>query len=191
MYSISSQTENITCSNSRSSLVIFYQNCRGLNSKIKDFSLSIISADYDVVALTEAWLKSSTLSTELFGNNYFVYRCDRFSSNSEKSAGGGVLVAVKSNFQSEHLFSDSFANLEIVVIRMVSVNVNIYICCLYIPPNLNCNIYDSVLNALNEIFKNIISLGVNDNFFFLGDFNITACNWVALDNLSNVYIYLQ
>ncbi|CAB3251213.1 unnamed protein product [Arctia plantaginis] len=52
-------------------------------------------SNYDIIVLTETWLNSSVLSTELFDDRYVVYRRDRESSGFHPGKeGGGVLVAV-------------------------------------------------------------------------------------------------
>ncbi|XP_063901620.1 uncharacterized protein LOC135121244 [Zophobas morio] len=58
--------------------VCYYQNVRGLNTKLKDFSLSTItSLTYDIVALTETWLNDSVSDAELFDLSiYSVFRSD-------------------------------------------------------------------------------------------------------------------
>lgn len=96
------------------SLSFYYQNCRGLNSKVKEFSISVISSDYDAIILSESWLSPSVLSSELFSNDFFVYRCNRSSSNSIKKHGRGVLIAIKSTFCSEQIHLIECDKLEIV-----------------------------------------------------------------------------
>jgi hypothetical protein len=41
---------------------------------------------------------SSFHDEELFDNRYFVFRCDRSAASSSKKSGGGVLIAVKHDF---------------------------------------------------------------------------------------------
>ena len=85
----------------------YYQNVRGLNGKLREFVLNVDASEFDVIALTETWLRDSVFDAEIFNNNYQVFRCDRSSSDSCKSRGGGVLIAVKSKFYSESVvFND-------------------------------------------------------------------------------------
>jgi hypothetical protein len=45
--------------------VLYYQNVRGLNSKLQDIRLSSSSAPYDCIALSETWLSESVLDGEV------------------------------------------------------------------------------------------------------------------------------
>ena len=72
---------------------MFYQNVRGLRSKADEFRLSVMETEYDVFVLTETWLDPSIPTALLFGDEYRIYRCDRDTTNSSHSRGGGVLIA--------------------------------------------------------------------------------------------------
>jgi hypothetical protein len=52
--------------------------------------------DCDVIAITETWLNSSVLDTELLSTDFVIYRRDR-DSNANKKHGGGVLLGIKKN----------------------------------------------------------------------------------------------
>lgn len=56
----------------------FYQNCRGLRTKIAHGLRNRISRhNYDLIGLTETWLNDSIESEEIFdGGLYTVHRCD-------------------------------------------------------------------------------------------------------------------
>ncbi|XP_055601826.1 uncharacterized protein LOC129750788 [Uranotaenia lowii] len=75
-------------------LRMYYQNVRGLKSKIIECFVSTSEFCYDIYAFTETWLDSSVPSSQLFCSDYTVFRCDRNRSNSSRSRGGGVLIAV-------------------------------------------------------------------------------------------------
>lgn len=65
-------------------LRIYYQNVRGLRTKIDDFYLAVGEKEYDVIVLTETWLDECIFSSQLFGNNFSVFRTDRQPLNSKK-----------------------------------------------------------------------------------------------------------
>jgi hypothetical protein len=76
--------------------VLYYQNARGLNSKLQDICLSSSSAPYDCIALSETWLFESVLEGELLDlDAYNLFRCDRNFSACGNSRRGGVLLAVR------------------------------------------------------------------------------------------------
>ncbi|CAH1989210.1 unnamed protein product [Acanthoscelides obtectus] len=57
-------------------LIIYYQNTRGLRSKTTEFFNNVRASDYDIICLTETWLKDGVCSSELFGADYTVFRRD-------------------------------------------------------------------------------------------------------------------
>ncbi|XP_055623223.1 uncharacterized protein LOC129766661 [Toxorhynchites rutilus septentrionalis] len=83
-----------SCDRCSSNLRIYYQNVRGLSTKIDAFFLSVSEEEFDLIVLTETWLDDRIFSTQLFGPSYAVYRTDRSHLNSHKSRGGGVLIAI-------------------------------------------------------------------------------------------------
>ncbi|XP_055538336.1 uncharacterized protein LOC129725919 [Wyeomyia smithii] len=84
-------------------LLIYYQNVGGINSRVIDYQLACNDACYDIYAFTETWLNDNTISTLLFDDSFTVYRQDRSSTNSNKRSGGGVLLAVRSCYESRIL----------------------------------------------------------------------------------------
>lgn len=80
-------------------LTIYYQNVGGMRTKTNDFHLLTASCDYDVIVLTETWLRSDVRNTEL-SSDYNIYRCDRSSMTSRFQRGGGTLIAVKKSIAS-------------------------------------------------------------------------------------------
>ncbi|XP_058449397.1 uncharacterized protein LOC131429340 [Malaya genurostris] len=58
-------------------LKIYYQNVRGLRTKIDDFFVAVYDAEFDVIVLSETWLNDDISSLQLFGSGYTVYRNDR------------------------------------------------------------------------------------------------------------------
>lgn len=90
-------------SNKNIQLRLFYQNVQGLNTKLKDFKLSVSVSNYDVINLTETWTNVSIFDRELFDDRYSVYRKDRDFRGCGKGIGGGVLIAVKKQYSSNLL----------------------------------------------------------------------------------------
>ena len=46
----------------------YYQNMRGIKSKLNELKASICDSDYDVIAVTETWLNSSVYTSEFCGS---------------------------------------------------------------------------------------------------------------------------
>lgn len=62
---------------SDATLVCYYQNVRGLNSKTHDFYSSVLCDDCDIVCLSETWLSAGVADSEIFPPDYDVFRHDR------------------------------------------------------------------------------------------------------------------
>lgn len=143
---------------------------RGLNTKVAEFCASVSQEEFDIVVLTETWLKEEVNSSELFPNSYHVYRSDRKFAQSGTSRGGGVLLACKSSIRSERLNLsnfDVFPSVDIVGCRLVVDRATFCILALYIPPNMPINLY-------SELFQEMYSLEVllSEKFLVLGDYNM-------------------
>ncbi|XP_055604318.1 uncharacterized protein LOC129752570 [Uranotaenia lowii] len=157
---------------------IFYQNVGGVNSCLIDYLLATSCSCYDVIAFTETWLNDRTLSSQIIGPDYAVFRCDRSPRNSKKSTGGGVLLAVKSTFPAKPIEDDSLANLELVWIRIDFGDRKHYLCVVYVPPDRSGDL------ALAESFSLCLSkvssiCSPADDILIIGDFNLPGLKWCS------------
>lgn len=155
------------------SIAVYYQNVRGLNTKIGDFSNAVASSNFDILAITETWLDVHIDSAELFTDAYNVFRSDRQYSRLGVSRGGGVLLAVGSAFKSSSLdLEDSpfrdLHSVDIVGARVLLGGGNLLVICVYVPPNFTIAQYESLFDALGSI-RDIYCSDV----LILGDFNLT------------------
>ena len=76
-------------------LKFYYQNVRGIRSKTNDLLQAVSSSNYDIIMMTESWLRDGIFNREFIDERYEVFRRDRDQNTSTKSDGGGVCVAVK------------------------------------------------------------------------------------------------
>lgn len=58
-------------------LIVYYQNCGGLKTKLSDIRLNILSHHYDIIIFTETWLQPNIYDSELLDDRYLVFRRDR------------------------------------------------------------------------------------------------------------------
>lgn len=144
------------------SISIYYQNARGLCTKTRSFSNNLLTYDYDIVAITETWLKDGIHSSELFHNSYTCLRRDR---NDGRKA-GGVLVAVHNTWSYIDL-TDYTSPHEFLFLKLCNGNLNLFICCLYIPPKSKVDVYKTIFDSL-ESTGNIL----HNNVIIIGDFNL-------------------
>ena len=72
-------------------LNIYYQNIRGVRTKVNELRLSSSESDYNIIILAETWLDENIPSSLLFGSEYTVTRGDRTVYNSSLSLGAEAL----------------------------------------------------------------------------------------------------
>lgn len=68
---------------------IYYQNCRGLRTKLHTLFYNILVNCYDIIILSETWLIPSISDSEVVDSRYQLYRCDRDRVATGKDDGGG------------------------------------------------------------------------------------------------------
>ncbi|SPP90004.1 Hypothetical predicted protein, partial [Drosophila guanche] len=141
-----------------------YQNARGLRSKLSTLFMDSFTFSSHVIVFTETWLKPDILSSEVLADRYTIYRNDRSSRR-----GGGVLIAVNSNFTSELFIVQVSQDLEFLCVRLILPGQSIYVTCSYIPPSSDVLIYEQHLSALKTVSS---SLSDKDHLIVLGDFNL-------------------
>lgn len=153
--------------------MIFYQNVRGLRTRVNDVYLSSVQSEYDIIALTETWLHPAINSGELFDETYNVYRKDR--NNSLRTRGGGVLLAVEKRLSTERVneLETEDAYCESVWIKLNNYRSRrkpLYIGLFYFPP-------DAPIKTYRTANDNIIRLAASGaDIIILGDFNIPSFN---------------
>ena len=80
-----------------SSVLCYYQNVRGLCTKLKDFYLACaLDSNYKVIALSEIWLHKGIYDAELFNLALFnVFRKDRGYLATGRKRSGGILLLLR------------------------------------------------------------------------------------------------
>ncbi|KAL3278385.1 hypothetical protein HHI36_013713 [Cryptolaemus montrouzieri] len=82
---------------------VYYQTCRGLNTKTSEFFKSSVNSNFDIVAVTESWLNPKINSCKVMCDKYTVFRRDGCETNSSRSEGGGILVGMAKEYHVEVL----------------------------------------------------------------------------------------
>lgn len=152
-----------------------YQNVRGLNTKINTFFKSVSHGEYDVVALTETWLQDDVKTSEIFPDEYIVFRKSRDVISTQLNRGGGVLVAAKQHLNAEHVdlreFNSQFPSIDIVACKCLLKFKKLFIFAVYIPPSISLNeleYFFECLEQLDNVFDNKVII--------FGDFNVPSFN---------------
>lgn len=157
-------------------LNIYYQNTRGLRTKVDSFFLAVMDADYHVIVLTETWLNDTFFSTQLFGHSYTVYRNDRDVTCTGKKRGGGVLIAVSNNLRSKGIPINVANDLEQLWVRISTANGDMCIGVIYLAPEYaqNPNYIQKHIDCVGEVVN---SLEVHDSHILFGDYNQPNLVW--------------
>lgn len=155
---------------------LYYQNLGGINTCIAKYKLACSDAAYDFYAFTETWFKSDTLSCLLFDNSYTVYRKDRDKLTSPKETGGGVLLAVRKEFESHLLHPPNTSAIELVWVAVHLTSKTVYICVVYIPADRSKDesLFEQYLSSLSWV---VSRMKTNDSLCILGDFNQSQLRW--------------
>lgn len=165
-----------------SSINVYYQNTRGLRTKTHNFYRQLSLENYDIVILTETWLNSSVLSTELFDDRYIVYRRDR---DGRKKDGGGVLIAVLKKINSKRMVQwesqceDLWITIEVQFSKSIR---QIALCAVYLPPPVICSTLDNFLDCCNVVLE---QTGLYT--CIVGDFNLGNIKWNLVNESGNNY----
>ena len=169
--------------NDSNNYTLFYQNVRGLRTKLSDFKLSALAFQHHVICISETWLDDRILDSELL-EGYSVFRCDRDCVALGKTTGGGALIAVKSPLRAEIIFSSSSSSYDSVTIRVLPPNVCPFIIsCVYFPclspPSLYEDFFDRLSEALTVLFPSL-------PFILCGDFNLPMLSWPVTPGLPSL-----
>lgn len=139
------------------------------------FYNSLCCSDYNIIVLTETWLKDHIRSSELFPVQYNVYRKDR-----DFARGGGVLVAVSNSLYSKNL--EVVSPLEEVDILIIMIKLNVtpfYIVALYISPSLSVEKYNVIFDCLDILLRD------RENVICVGDFNVPSFHEYSVTGVGN------
>lgn len=152
-----------------------------MRTKTNKFFLVMSASDYDVVILTETWLRDDIADSELAAD-YVIYRCDRNSNTSEFGRGGGVLIAVKRNLSCTLLPLSGYEHLEQVAVQIKLSGQSLYICSIYLRPDSDTNNYIAHAEASQQLLDMAPDF---DRVIVVGDYNLPHLTWVFDDDLNS------
>ena len=133
--------------------------------------------------ICETNLDNSIHSSEVFPQNFIVYRCDRSEDielwqTVKKKRGGGVLIAVDKMINSQLIGTGASYGAEQVSVKIKLKNRNIFLVELYIRPNSPVEVYDANINALRYVTS---KMNKEDILILSGDFNLPKLSWFTDD----------
>lgn len=141
------------------SLKIIVQNIRSIHKNFDDFKIFLARSnlDYDIIILTECWLKNSDLIPKLEGYNSFHTR-KHINQNS------GVVVYVKNDLESVTVYEPNLIDVDCLIIKINNSHAFI---CLYRSPS-----FVSITNFIESLEKLLEDLKQIPNIYLTGDINI-------------------
>lgn len=148
----------------------------GINTRISDYLLASSDSSYDAIALCETWLNGETISNQIFGTIYNVFRLDRNTNNSKKLSGGGVLLALRASLKARQLLIPDTEAVEQIWVAVSFKSHTLYICVVYIPPDRtqDPNVIDQHIRSLSWITSR---MQLKDTILIVGDFNLPNIKW--------------
>lgn len=175
----------------KNALTLYYQNCRGLRSKLHTLFMNILLHSYDIIILTETWLTSDIFDNELIDSRYVLFRCDRDREATGRRDGGGVLVAVLRSIATSARARivtppppppPATTSLPAAIIDYVTIQLDFGLklytfSAVYIPPNQKDNIYFTYFSYLQNVFE----CATDTSNFIIGDFNMPSLDWCNKD----------
>src|SRR5277367_3901268 len=135
-------------------------NCRGIREKKNELSDLVFRYQPNIICLQETKLRD-TVDFRL--SNYIVHRKDN-SDDDDVTAHGGVAILVKNSLSCSLCRLNT--DLQAIAVK-VFIGRLIYICCIYLPPNVRLEIKD-LDNLIHQLPR---------PFIIMGDFNAHNPIW--------------
>ncbi|XP_055597714.1 uncharacterized protein LOC129747493 [Uranotaenia lowii] len=144
-----------------------------MRTKTNEFLLAFATAEYDIVMITETWLKDDSSNSEL-ASTHNIYRCDRNSNNSHLRRGGGVLIAVRHGIDAVSVTAPDCDSLEQVIVRIKLQHRSVYLFSIYFRLNSETSLNTSHMSTLDYILN---TATCQDFVVVAGDYNLPNLHW--------------
>lgn len=134
--------------------------------------------------ICETRLDDTVHSSEVFPQNFEVYRCDRSEETEKfqsiaKKGGGGVLIAIEKSLKSQMIGTGASYGAEQVWAKIKLNTKNIFLVKIYIRPDSPDEVYDANMRALRDLTS---KMKIEDVLVLSGDFNLPKLAWFTDDN---------
>ncbi|XP_028163660.1 uncharacterized protein LOC114355163 [Ostrinia furnacalis] len=164
---------------------IFYQNARGLRTKVNLFKRNVALNCFDIISITETWLLDGIADSELFDERYLVWRRDRDYQSTGQRLGGGVLLAVRRELAAagQPAWHSSAEDVWVTVsFRTGGGLLTLHLCTVYLCNQKGGNSMNTQLNNFTSKLGDCFLSAPTDLFMVLGDFNMPNITWNPQDN---------
>jgi len=144
-------------------LKIGLSNVQSLVPHFSEFVSYVLAGNFDIVAITETWLKSIISDKSITIPGYHLVRNDR-----SKKGGGGVAAYIKVGLNTKVVFASASDGHEIeqLWLQLRIKNKSIVLGVIYRPPALPLSCFQSVEQSLFNFASDC------DDVILIGDFNI-------------------
>ena len=163
--------QNVTTSISSSTgLGIVHINPRSVCNKFADVRQFILNSNYNIIAISESWLRKD-IPSELYSiYTYKLFRKDR------EGTGGGVMLYIQWKLGPVVVDTQEFNNdIECLAVRLRCKNLSVTMCVIYRPPTIASTELQFMYDILPELSHNC------DVFICTGDFNVNLLNQNTTD----------
>ena len=153
-------------------LSLIHFNCRSIKANFENMNYFLESLDvkFDIIAVSETWLRDSDNISDYSIENYEIVNINR-----NLKRGGGVMLYISKHFEYEKVDDFSFVIDELFEVITVEIKIknakNIIVSCLYRTPG-GC--LDELNNKLSELVNSIKG---TKSYLLCGDFNINMINY--------------
>lgn len=156
-------------STKKHNLQIYYQNIRGLRTKLKNFLTSSACTISDVICISESWLIPTISDHEVIDNSFKLFRKDRDSLTSDHERGGGVFIAVRHKISAE-LVTINRQNIEQIYVKIKCTSNDVIIGCVYMPPHSTLKTFAEHIDTITYIKAKY----PGSKLLITGDYNIPS-----------------
>jgi exonuclease III len=142
-------------------------NARSLVPKLDELAVIVTAYHPSIIVITESWLSENTDNSQRLLPNYAApYRQDRIGKK-----GGGVCVYISSNIRKSSNALQRQTSLPFESLWIDIPDCKLFVCAVYIPPNLSKDIMESIAKQIMEDVDFLKNESPHHHVILTGDFN--------------------
>ena len=107
-------------------LKTLFLNARSLRNKISELKAIVSTESYDLIAISETWIKQTDIDSEFNISGY-----DKIAKHRIHQRGGGIILYYKKFLELEHCYIETLKDLEVIVVRINNVKTKLLLSLIY------------------------------------------------------------